>query len=78
MVRDILQRAADAAGNQIKNLGPPTEQGDATFTDNVSSPSSLGAKASPGAAFSPNRPSAAPPTTIVPMMPAMQVVSSQR
>jgi hypothetical protein len=49
MIRDVLQHAVDAAGNQIKGLGPPTEAGDATFTDNVTPPSPPGQDASPGA-----------------------------
>jgi hypothetical protein len=49
MIRDVLQHAVDAAGNQVKNLGAPTEAGDATFTENVTSPAPIGATASPGA-----------------------------
>jgi hypothetical protein len=49
MIRDVLQHAVDAAGNQLKNLGRPTEAGDATFTDNVTPPSLPAPSASPGA-----------------------------
>lgn len=48
MIRDVLQRPTDAAGNQIKNLGPPSEAGDATFTDNVTPPIAAALKAAPG------------------------------
>jgi hypothetical protein len=48
MTRDVLQRPLDAGGNPIKNIGEPTQPGDATFTDNVLPPSPVGATASPG------------------------------
>jgi hypothetical protein len=48
MIRDVLQHALDAAGNQVKNLGAPTEAGDATFTDNATPPSLAAGNGSPG------------------------------
>lgn len=48
MIRDVLQRPADASGNQIKNLGTPNDPGDATFTDNATPPVAAAAKAAPG------------------------------
>ena len=49
MSRDVFQRPADAAGNQIKNLGPPTDAGDATFTDNATAPVAAAPRAAAGA-----------------------------
>jgi hypothetical protein len=47
-VEDVLARGLDARGQRIRNLSPPAEKRDATYTDNETKPQPLGKDASPG------------------------------
>jgi hypothetical protein len=48
MAKDVAQRDLDNAGFRISNLGNPKETGDATKTDNQSTPKPNAATGSPG------------------------------
>lgn len=71
MVRDVLQHAADAAGNQIKSLGAPSEKGDATFTDTQTAPAPIAGAGAPGRSLL-----AAPADHVHPDPAPMRVVAS--
>jgi hypothetical protein len=47
-VADVLERDLDADGHRVRNLAEPTESGDATFTDNETTPKPNGGRGSPG------------------------------
>jgi hypothetical protein len=45
---DVLARPLNAAEKRVRRLGTPTEVGDATFTDNTSTPNADSGSGSPG------------------------------
>ena len=51
MIRDVAERELDQAGHRISNLGEPKTEGDATKTDNVSTPKPSSGAGSPGKSF---------------------------
>lgn len=51
MTRDVAQRERDQSGHRIVNLGEPKEKGDATRTDNESTPKPASGSGSPGKSF---------------------------
>lgn len=51
MAKDVAQRELDQAGHRISNLGEPKGEGDATRTDNKSTPKPNAGGGSPGTSF---------------------------
>ena len=51
MSKDVAQRELDQAGFKISNLGNPTAAGDATKTDNTTTPLANSGSGSPGSSF---------------------------
>ncbi len=48
---ELLLKTLDADGNEIQNVGTPTQPGSATTTDNTTAPSDVGAVAAPGTSW---------------------------